>query len=378
MKDRQFVTTVLVRDGEATPLRRVPFDERTFDELALQDLLFAHPALIPAGDIEPLFAGLRPLARELPVGGGFLDLIFMNGEGYLTLVETKLWRNPEARRTVVAQIIDYASHLSTWTYDELRQAVLACRNNAAWSSSDDPLVDLASDGSVLAFSLTRRYHVARLTPADSHGARSCSSGVPARRITPDAMPPVRPRAAFFQSSLADALGRAIVPGTGTQTARRPEPQHRPGGRRTLDSGCAPRSAGNRPSLPAPACSAPRTTSNSCRVPWRGPQALTAVASWPVELERQGVVVADAWLAHQLSRLQGLERIQAEDSAAVDAQVCGGHPSCFLQSVVTAGGRRPAAEFSSRATSAATSGRRGEFVANHEQGRFESPQLTVRD
>ena len=145
MKDRQFVTPVLVRDGEATPLRRIPLDERTFDELALQDLLFAHPTLIPVGDIEPLFAGLRPLARELPVGGGFLDLIFMNEEGYLTLVETKLWRNPEARRTVVAQIIDYASHLSTWTYDELRQAVLASRNSDAVTSSD-PLVDLASDG----------------------------------------------------------------------------------------------------------------------------------------------------------------------------------------------------------------------------------------
>ena len=149
MKDRQFVTPVLVRDGEATPLRRIPLDERTFDERALQDLLFAHPTLIPVGDIEPLFAGLRPLARELPVGGGFLDLIFMNGDGYLTLVETKLWRNPEARRTVVAQIIDYASHLSTWTYDELRQAVLASRkasrNNDAVTSSD-PLVDLASDG----------------------------------------------------------------------------------------------------------------------------------------------------------------------------------------------------------------------------------------
>ena len=148
MKDRQFVTPVLVRDGEATPLRQVPFDERTFDELALQDLLFAHPALIPVGDVEPLFAGLRPLARELPVGGGFLDLIFMNGEGYLTLVETKLWRNPEARRTVVAQIIDYASHLSTWTYDALRQAVLSCRHNDAGTSSD-PLVDLAGVGAQL-------------------------------------------------------------------------------------------------------------------------------------------------------------------------------------------------------------------------------------
>ena len=69
----------------------------------------------------------------------------MNGEGYLTLVETKLWRNPEARRTVVAQIIDYASHLSTWTYDDLRQAVLSCRNNDTVAFSD-PLVDLLSDG----------------------------------------------------------------------------------------------------------------------------------------------------------------------------------------------------------------------------------------
>ena len=145
MKDRQFVTPVLVRNGKETPLRRVSFDERTFDERALQNLLFAHPTLIPVGDIEPLFAGLRPLARELPIGSGFLDLIFMNEEGYLTLVETKLWRNPEARRTVVAQIIDYASHLSTWTYDELRQAVLASRNHDAVTSSD-PLVDLASDG----------------------------------------------------------------------------------------------------------------------------------------------------------------------------------------------------------------------------------------
>ena len=146
MKDRQFVTPVLVRDGEATPLRRVPLDERTFKkERDLQALLFAHPTLIPVGDIEPIFDRLRPLARELRVGSGFIDLVFMNDEGYLTLVETKLWRNPEARRTVVAQIIDYASNLSTWTYDELRQAVLVSRNENAVASSD-PLVDLARDG----------------------------------------------------------------------------------------------------------------------------------------------------------------------------------------------------------------------------------------
>ena len=66
MKDRQFVTPVLVRDGEATPLRRVPFDERTFDERALQDLLFAHPALIPVGDIELPWCTTPLRAESLP------------------------------------------------------------------------------------------------------------------------------------------------------------------------------------------------------------------------------------------------------------------------------------------------------------------------
>ena len=143
MKARQFAAPVLVRNGSATVLRRVPLDEPRFREADLQALLFAHPTLIPVGDIEPIFDRLRPLARELRVRSGFIDLVFMNDEGYLTLVETKLWRNPEARRTVVAQLIDYASHLSTWTYTKLRQAVLESQSDA--QASTDPLIDLVDD-----------------------------------------------------------------------------------------------------------------------------------------------------------------------------------------------------------------------------------------
>lgn len=145
MKARQFVTPVLVRNGAATVLRHIPFDDRTFKEADLQALLFAHPKLIPVRDIEPIFDGLLPLARELRVGSGFIDLVFMNDEGYLTLVETKLWRNPEARRTVVAQLVDYASHLSDWTYDELRQAVLDSRKGDD-RASGDPLFELVDEG----------------------------------------------------------------------------------------------------------------------------------------------------------------------------------------------------------------------------------------
>ena len=55
MKARQFVAPVLVRNGSATVLRRVPLDEPRFREADLQALLFAHPTLIPVGDIEPIF-----------------------------------------------------------------------------------------------------------------------------------------------------------------------------------------------------------------------------------------------------------------------------------------------------------------------------------
>jgi len=44
--------------------------------------------------------------------------------GYLTLVETKLWKNPEARREVVAQIIDYTKQLVGWDYGKLEKAFL--------------------------------------------------------------------------------------------------------------------------------------------------------------------------------------------------------------------------------------------------------------
>ena len=52
------------------------------------------------------------------------------------MVECKLWRNPQARREVVAQILDYAKEISRWSYRELDEAVRSARR------SDDTLFDL--------------------------------------------------------------------------------------------------------------------------------------------------------------------------------------------------------------------------------------------
>jgi hypothetical protein len=49
--------------------------------------------------------------------------LFVNQHGRLTVVECKLWRNPQARREVIAQTLDYASALSRWDYASLAAAV---------------------------------------------------------------------------------------------------------------------------------------------------------------------------------------------------------------------------------------------------------------
>jgi hypothetical protein len=45
---------------------------------------------------------------------GPLDALFINRHGALGLVKCKLWRNPQARREVVGQILDYAKELARW------------------------------------------------------------------------------------------------------------------------------------------------------------------------------------------------------------------------------------------------------------------------
>src|ERR1035438_3071619 len=124
----QFGHTLLLSGFEAgsaaEKLERLHFLKKTsepvpFDEAWLQRLIMQHPSLLPVDQIEPVFNTLVPICVELPTLSGFVDNLFVTPAGDIALVECKLWRNPEARRKVVAQIIDYAREMSTWTYETL-------------------------------------------------------------------------------------------------------------------------------------------------------------------------------------------------------------------------------------------------------------------
>lgn len=105
------------------PVERLRLLEKAFDEDWLQNLLDQCPALLPITDIdERVELPLVSLGREVPTDAGTsIDNLFVSKNGHVVVVETKLWRNPEARRDVVAQILEYATHVRQWDYSRLSE-----------------------------------------------------------------------------------------------------------------------------------------------------------------------------------------------------------------------------------------------------------------
>ena len=88
------------------PLELISLDKPPYNEDWLQNLIHNNPRLVPAGEIESSFDDIIPIVRELPLPSGYLDNLYFTPDGYPVLVEVKLWKNQEARRKVVAQILE--------------------------------------------------------------------------------------------------------------------------------------------------------------------------------------------------------------------------------------------------------------------------------
>ncbi len=117
--------TVVKNSGVIERLERKPFNSKDYSEAWLQKLIEDNPSLIPSAEFGSQYSDLVCIGREVPVGSGenkgFIDNLYVTPTGNIVLVETKLWRNQEARRTVVAQIIDYAKELRKWNSERLNE-----------------------------------------------------------------------------------------------------------------------------------------------------------------------------------------------------------------------------------------------------------------
>lgn len=137
---RAYASPILLgADGSSSLVQRAqlePGDSDTaYDEGWLQGLVYRHPQLLPSGEIDSSFARLVPVCRDLNTGpGGYLDVLFATPGGKLALVETKLWRTPGARRSLVGTVLDAAREFSHWSCEDLdhrvREALHAERGEA--------------------------------------------------------------------------------------------------------------------------------------------------------------------------------------------------------------------------------------------------------
>ena len=93
------------------------------DESSLRDLLFRFPRSLPVAAIDAAYSDPVPICRELYTPAGYVDALYINELGRLILAEFKLWRNPQARREVIGQILDYTKELALWDYEDLQREV---------------------------------------------------------------------------------------------------------------------------------------------------------------------------------------------------------------------------------------------------------------
>lgn len=89
----------------------------------IQALVHEHPSILPIAEIDPIFKGAVAVCRELETPAGPIDNFLVTPSGLPVLVECKLWRNAEARREVVGQILDYAKELARFTVSDLQREV---------------------------------------------------------------------------------------------------------------------------------------------------------------------------------------------------------------------------------------------------------------
>ncbi|GMO38762.1 MAG: hypothetical protein Ta2B_18240 [Termitinemataceae bacterium] len=113
-----------LENNRAKLLNRIVIASGTeYDEKWLQNIIINNPSillnnelfddeiLIPVGDE----ISIEPRSR--------IDILFVTNKGRVIIVETKLWKNPEIQREVIAQVIDYAKCIHQWSIEDFEENI---------------------------------------------------------------------------------------------------------------------------------------------------------------------------------------------------------------------------------------------------------------
>lgn len=106
---------IKARDEAARVVESKPYDL----EALLRDNISKLPELIPLEEAAEGPVRLLTIGKEVAVESGAIDLLLLGSDGLLTIVETKLGRNPGSRREVIGQVLAYAACASDWGIDDI-------------------------------------------------------------------------------------------------------------------------------------------------------------------------------------------------------------------------------------------------------------------
>lgn len=149
MANNGSVSLLISPDGTSIALKRIPLSgadsTAAYKENQLQQLLYWHPEALPVDEIDSAYEQLVPICTEMSADrAGYIDIMYATASGGIVILEAKLWRNPEARRKVVGQILDYATELSKWSYSTLDARIKAARRKEVEAGEPDSLFAVVS------------------------------------------------------------------------------------------------------------------------------------------------------------------------------------------------------------------------------------------
>ncbi len=123
------INPILIKNEAFSVLKKIDDSSSYYTEDWLQNVIHNNPYTYPIEN--PLDNELKiiSLGREINSGAGYIDILLLTSDADIIIVETKLWRNPEKSRTVLAQVIDYAKEISNWGYDDLNDAIITSQRN---------------------------------------------------------------------------------------------------------------------------------------------------------------------------------------------------------------------------------------------------------
>jgi hypothetical protein len=113
----------------------------TFYEKLMQNLIHWQPDCLPLKDIDPDFAEMRAVCRELPVGAAgkprIVDNLLINASGQICLVDCKPKLLDEAPTAIAAELLGHAVAIKGLSYADFVKATKRTKD----AQGDDPLMD---------------------------------------------------------------------------------------------------------------------------------------------------------------------------------------------------------------------------------------------